>query len=50
MNRLELRKLSVKRRHKWADESTYVVLSQQVEGTEELVVVELEALRGLHAL
>jgi hypothetical protein len=27
-----------------------VVLSQEVEGTEKLVVVEFEALRGLHAL
>ena len=34
----------------WTKERTYVVLSQEVEGAKELVVVELEALRSLHAL
>ena len=49
MDRLKLRELSVKLRAQ-VGEWTYVVLSQEVEGAEELVVVELEALRGLHAL
>ena len=49
MDRLKLRELSVKLRAQ-VGEWTYVVLSQEVEGTEELIIVELEALRGLHAL
>lgn len=51
MNRLELREdVSQCERRRQASEWTYVILCQEVEGTEELVVVEFEALRGLHAL
>lgn len=51
MNRLELQvAVSACAERYWTKERTYVVLSQEVEGAKELVVVELEALRSLHAL